>query len=124
MFANFGQDCGELSRGERRRCATTEINRLDRSDCGYIVLSRQSNLLHEGSDKGFCAAFTINLKIEGAEVASLSAEGDVEVQTDGRGYRHDRLNPCGLEKSLAMTISISSAGDFPRLRMCVCQDLC
>jgi hypothetical protein len=35
--------------------------------------------MNEGSDKGLCAAFAMDLKIEGAEVASLSAEGNVEV---------------------------------------------
>jgi hypothetical protein len=49
--------------------------------------------MHEGSDKGFCMVFTINLKIEGAEVASLPTEGDMEVQTERRRYHDDRLNP-------------------------------
>ena len=80
--------------------------------------------MHEGPDKGFRAVFTINLKIEGTEVASLPAEGDVEVQTEGRGRHHDKLNSGGLEKSRARTISISSAGDFPRLRTCACQARC
>jgi hypothetical protein len=35
--------------------------------------------MHEGSDKSFCTALAMNLEIEGAEVASLPAEGDVEV---------------------------------------------
>jgi hypothetical protein len=35
----------------------------------------------------------MDLKIEGAEVASLQTEGDVEVQTEGRGRHDNRLNP-------------------------------
>jgi hypothetical protein len=43
------------------------------------LLRRQSDLLNEGLDKGLGAAFAMDLKIEGAEVTSLSTEGDVEV---------------------------------------------
>jgi hypothetical protein len=44
-----------------------------------MLLRRQSDLMHEGSDKGFCTALAMNLQIKGAEVASLPAEGDVDV---------------------------------------------
>jgi hypothetical protein len=35
--------------------------------------------MNEGSDKSLCAAFAMNFKIEGAKVASMPTEGDVEV---------------------------------------------
>jgi hypothetical protein len=35
--------------------------------------------MNEGSDKGLCTALAMNFKIEGAKVASLPTEGDVEV---------------------------------------------
>ena len=124
MCANLGQDREKLSRGEHRRCAAPNIDGLDGTACGYVLLRRQSDLMNERSDKNFCAALAMDFKVEGAEVTSLPAEGDVEVQTEGWGYHDDRLNPCGVEKSRARTISISSAGDFPRLRTCVCQDRC
>jgi len=79
MCANSGQDCDKLSRGEYRRCAAPNIDRLDGPACGYVLLRRQSDLLNEGLDKGLGAAFAMDLKIEGAEVTSLSTEGDVEV---------------------------------------------
>ena len=80
--------------------------------------------MREGTHKGFRTVFAMDLKIEGAKVASLPTEGDVEVETEGRGCHDNRLNPCGLEKSRARTISTSSSGDFPRLRMCACQARC
>jgi len=79
MCANSGQDCDKLSRGEYRRCAAPNIDRLDGTACGYVLLRRQSDLLNEGLDKGLGAAFAMDLKIEGAEVTSLSTEGDVKV---------------------------------------------
>ena len=78
----------------------------------------------DGTHKGFRTVFAMDLKIEGTKVASLPAEGDVEVETEGKGCHDNRLNPCGLEKSRARTISTSSSGDFPRLRMCACQARC
>ena len=79
MRANLGQDRDKLSRGEHRWCAAPEIDRLDGTACGYVLLRRQSDLMNEGSDKGLCAAFAMDFKVEGAKVTSLPAEGDVEV---------------------------------------------
>jgi len=79
MHTNLRQDRDKLSRGEHRWCAASNIDGLDRTACGYVLLRRQSDLMYEGSDKGLCAAFAMDLKIEGAEVTSLSAEGNVEV---------------------------------------------
>ena len=124
MRANLGQDREKLSRGEHRRCAAPKIDGLDGTACGYVLLCRQSDFMNEGSDKNLCTAFAMYFKVEGAEVTSPPAEGDVEVQAEGRGCHDDRLNPCGLEKSRARTTSISSAEDFPRLRTCACQDWC
>src|SRR6185369_4234277 len=91
---------------------------------GHVLVSRQSDLMNKGSDKSLCTALAMDFKIEGAEVTSLPAEGEMEVCTKGRGYHDNRLNPSGVEKSRARTISISSAGDIPRLRTCAFQDLC
>ena len=79
MRANLRQDCDELSRGEHRRCAASKIDGLDGTVCGYVLLRRQSDLMNEGSDKGLCAAFAMDFKVEGAKVTSLPTEGDVEV---------------------------------------------
>src|SRR5262245_6936507 len=89
-----------------------------------MLLRRQADLMPEGTDKGLRAFFAMDFKIERAEVTSLPTEWDVEVEAEGRGRHDKRLNPWGLEKFRARTISISSAGDFPRLRMCVCHDRC
>jgi hypothetical protein len=35
--------------------------------------------MNEGLDKGLCATFAMNFKVEGAEVTSLPAEGNMEV---------------------------------------------
>ena len=83
----------KLSCGEYCWCAAPNIDGLDGTACGDVLLRRQSDLMHEGPDKGFCAALAMNLKIEGAKVASLQTEGDVEVQTEGRGHHDNRLNP-------------------------------
>jgi hypothetical protein len=40
--------------------------------------------MHEGTHKGFRAIFAVDLEIEGAKIASLPAEGDVEVETERR----------------------------------------
>jgi hypothetical protein len=52
---------------------------LDGTVCGYVLLRRQSDLMNEGLDKGLCATFTMNFEVEGAEVTSLPAEGNMEV---------------------------------------------
>jgi hypothetical protein len=52
-----------------------------------------SDLVKERSHEGFGAALAIDFEVKGAEVTSLSAEGDVKVQTKGRGCHDDRLNP-------------------------------
>ena len=93
MRANLRQYRDKLSRGEHRRCAAPNIDGLDGTACGYLLLRRQSDLMNEGSDKGLCSALAMDFKIEGTEVTSLPTEGDVEVQTEGRGYHDDRLNP-------------------------------
>lgn len=79
MPAKFRQDCEELSRGEHRWCAATKIDGLDGTVCGYVLLSRQSDLMNEGSNKGHCAVLAMDFKIEGAKVTSLPTEGDVKV---------------------------------------------
>ena len=79
MRTNLGEDRDELGRGEHCWCATPKIDGLDGTACDYVVLRRQSDLMNEGLDKGLCAALAMDLKIEGAEVTSLSTEGDVEV---------------------------------------------
>jgi len=79
MHANLGQDRDKLRRGEHCWCASPHIDRLDGTACSYVLLRRQSDLMNEGSDKGLCAAFAMNFKIEGAKVASMPTEGDVEV---------------------------------------------
>lgn len=93
MRANLGQDRDKLSCGEYCWCAAPNIDGLDGTACGYVLLRRQSDLMNKGLDKGLCAALAMNLKIEGAEVASLQTEWDVEVQTEGRGHHDNRLNP-------------------------------
>ena len=93
MRANLGQDRDKLSRGEHCWCAAPNIDGLDGTACGYVLLRRQSDLMNEGLDKGLCAALAMDLKIKGAEIASLQTEGDVEVQTEGRGRHDNRLNP-------------------------------
>jgi hypothetical protein len=93
MRANLGQDRDKLSRGEHCWCAAPNIDGLDGTACGYVLLRRQSDLMNEGLDKGLCAALAMDLKIEGAEIASLQTEGDVEVQAKGVGHHDDRLNP-------------------------------
>ena len=93
MRANLRQDRNKLSRGEHCWCAAPKIDGLDETACGYVLLRRQSDLMHEGADKGFCTVITMDFKIEGTEVASLPTEGDVEVQTKGRGRHDNRLNP-------------------------------
>ena len=93
MRTNLGEDRDELGCGEYCWCATPKINGLDGTACGYVLLRRQSDLMNEGLDKGLCAALAMDLKIEGAEVASLQTEGDVEVQTEGRGRHDNKLNP-------------------------------
>jgi len=35
----------------------------------------------------------MDFKVEGTEVTSLSAEGDMEIHTEGRGCHDVRLNP-------------------------------
>ena len=79
MRANLGQDREKLSRSEHRRCAAPKIDGLDGTACGHVLLRRQSDFINEGSDKNLCAAFAMDLKVEGAEVTSLPAEGDMEV---------------------------------------------
>ncbi|HMI38913.1 MAG TPA: hypothetical protein VK500_03340, partial [Nitrospiraceae bacterium] len=69
----------ELSRGEHCRCATPNIDGLDGTACSYVLPRRQSDLMNEGSHKGLCAAFAMDFKVEGAEVTSLPAEGNMEV---------------------------------------------
>jgi len=44
-----------------------------------MLVSRQLDLMNKGSDKSLCTVLAMDLKIEGAEVTSLPAEGDVEV---------------------------------------------
>ena len=79
MRANLGQDRDKLSRGEHCWCAAPNIDGLDGTACGYVLLRRQPDLMNEGLDKGLCSALAMNFKIEGAKVASLPTEGDVEV---------------------------------------------
>lgn len=79
MRANLGQDREKLSRGEHRRCAAPKIDGLDGTACGHVLFRRQSDFMNEGSDKNLCATLTMDFKVEGAEVTSLQAEGDVEV---------------------------------------------
>ena len=93
MRANLRQDRDKLSRGEHRRCAAPNIDGLDGTACGYVLLRRQSDLMHEGLDKGLCATFAMDFKVEGAKVTSLPTEGNVEVQTEGRRRHDNRLNP-------------------------------
>ncbi len=93
MRANLGQDRDELSRGEHCRCAAPNIDGLDGTACRYVLPRRQSDLMNEGSDKGLCAALAMDFKVKRAKVASLPTEGDVEVQTEGRGRHDRRLNP-------------------------------
>ena len=92
MRANLRQDGDKLRRGEHRWCAAPEIDGLDGTACGYVLLRRQSDLMNEGLDKDLCATFAMDFKVEGAEVTSLPAEGNVEVYTKGRGRHDDRLN--------------------------------
>jgi hypothetical protein len=49
--------------------------------------------MNEGSDKSFRAVRSMDLKVEGTEVTSLSAEGDMEIQAEERGSHDVRLNP-------------------------------
>ena len=93
MRANLGQDRNELSRGEHCWCTAPNIDGLDGTACSHVLLRRQSDLMDEGSDKGLCAALAMDFKVKGAKVASLPTEGDVEVQTEGRGRHDDRPNP-------------------------------
>jgi hypothetical protein len=48
------------------------------------LLYRECDLMREGTHKSFRAVFAMDLKIEGAKIASLPAEGDVEIETEGR----------------------------------------
>jgi hypothetical protein len=93
MRANLGQDRDKLSRGKHCWCTAPNIDGLDGTACGYVLLRRQSDLMNEGLDKGLCAAFAMDFKVEGAKVTSLPTEGDVEVQTEGRRRHDNRLNP-------------------------------
>jgi len=79
MRTNLGEDRNELGRGEHCWCATPKIDGLDGTARGYVLLRRQSDFMNKGLDKCLCAALAMDLKIEGAEVASLKTEGDVEV---------------------------------------------
>jgi hypothetical protein len=79
MHANLSEDCGQLSRGKDCRCAAPEINGLDVTAYGCVLLRRQADLMPEGTDKGLCSVFTMDFKIEGTKVASLPTERDVEV---------------------------------------------
>ena len=99
------------------RSATSVKDGLDWPICGDVLLCGECDFMHEGTHKGFCTVFAMDLKIEGAKVASLPAEGDVEVEAEERRCHDKRLNPCGLEKSRARTISTSSSGIS---RDCVC----
>ena len=67
MRANLGQDRDKLSRGEHCWCAAPNIDGLDGTACGYVLLRRQSDLMNEGLDKGLCAALAMDFKIKGAE---------------------------------------------------------
>jgi hypothetical protein len=49
--------------------------------------------MDEGSDKSHSAVRSMDLKVEGAEVTSLSAKGDMEIQAEERGSHDVRLNP-------------------------------
>jgi hypothetical protein len=93
MRANLSENCGHLSRGKDCRCAASKINRLDGTAWGYVVMCRELNLMHKGSDEGLRAVFVMDFKIEGTEVTSLPTEWDVEVEAEGRGRHDNRLNP-------------------------------
>ena len=93
MRANLRQDRDKLSCSEHRWCAAPHIDGLNGAAWGYMLLCRQSDLMKERSHEGRGAPLAINFEVEGAEIASLSAERDVKVQTKGRGCHDERLNP-------------------------------
>jgi hypothetical protein len=93
MRTNFSQNCKELGRCEHRWCATTNIDGLNGTVCDCMLLSRQSNLMKERSNKALRTASAVDFKVEGAEVTALATEGDVKVYTEGSWRHHDRLNP-------------------------------
>jgi hypothetical protein len=44
-----------------------------------MLLRRQTDLMKKGLDKSLCAVFVMDFKVEGAKIASLPTEGDVEI---------------------------------------------
>src|SRR5262249_28712673 len=85
-------------------------------------LAIKTDFLLEGGAERLYPIGPGDLEVERAKVTALPAERNVDVESDIAL----RLNShCGkgwdFEKSRSRTISISSSGDLPRLRVCALQ---
>src|SRR5512146_1518105 len=122
-LSNVRQDRNQLTCFERRRRPTTEIYGLQRTSSDAFLYGLQAYFSCERMEKCVGCAFPMEFEVERTEITALAAEWDMKVEAD-RAAHGVRVNGMGLEKSRSRTISISSVGGMPRLRMCDVQVGC
>src|SRR5512146_3011018 len=120
---NGGKYPGQLSGREHRRRSAAEVHGSHGLSCGHFVSRVETELSVKGAEEILGRRVTVKFEIEGAKMTALPAERNMEVQAKTSVHRLNE-NGAGLEKSLARTISISSADTRPRLRTCDVQDGC